>query len=313
MKTIYLFLIICITGFYTSGQSIIDTTKLWSIVDDYNVFMSGYTEDPSNSYYIKFSGDTIINSITYAKILKSTDSSQTNWTTIGYAREDTTGKIYFRNLSDEESLAYDFSVEQGDTVTIWNTLTLNTLSPFQVVVDTTYYEFFAGMNRKTIELGGGVEIWREGIGCMEGIDRYGWKTSGLAGWSYRLLCYFKNDSLYYHLNTYPECYYPVPTQIQIQTVSSKEINIYPNPATNNLTVEITNDKLSQRDAFGTNLNIEIVDLTGKQIMSSFRAGGEGISSNRHITTINIKSLPAGIYFVKVETNQGTVVKKFVKQ
>ncbi len=111
------------------------------------------------------------------------------------------------------------------------------------------------------------------------------------------------------------------------------VNLFPNPAMNNLTISINNAQLTIN-------NISILDLTGKQIMSSFRAGGEGISSNAHkrqnipakagistpkypatmdtrlhgyVYRVDIETLPAGIYFVKVETDKGTVVKKFVKQ
>jgi len=49
--------------------------------------------------------------------------------------------------------------------------------------------------------------------------------------------------------------------------------------------------------------IEIVDLSGKWIYQ--------FNSLRN--QINISALPQGIYFVKLETDKGTVTKKFVKE
>jgi hypothetical protein len=35
--------------------------------------------------------------------------------------------------------------------------------------------------------------------------------------------------------------------------------------------------------------------------------------NEESITINISALPAGIYFLKIETEEGTMVKKIIKQ
>ncbi|MCD6366745.1 MAG: T9SS type A sorting domain-containing protein, partial [Bacteroidales bacterium] len=103
---------------------------------------------------------------------------------------------------------------------------------------------------------------------------------------------------------------------------------------NNLTISIDNLQCIIN-------NVSVLDLTGKQIMSSLQTTlfsslqgrndrGNLInkttynnSTDNHARlrrsrydeeiNIDIKSLPAGIYFLKVETNRGTVVKKFVKQ
>ena len=113
------------------------------------------------------------------------------------------------------------------------------------------------------------------------------------------------------------------TNLVVSLLQENSVLIYPNPATDNLTVEITND-----NACGKNLKVEIIDLTGKQIMSSFQTHTPSktgrhseLVSESHIiqfyqsnkVRISVKNLPASIYFVKVETNEGTVVKKFVKQ
>jgi len=76
--------------------------------------------------------------------------------------------------------------------------------------------------------------------------------------------------------------------------SSLKISIYPNPASDNLTIESPQKS-----------EIEIVNLQG-QLTKSFTA-----ISNK--TTIDVSGFAKGIYFVKVKTKNGVAVKKFVKE
>ncbi len=93
------------------------------------------------------------------------------------------------------------------------------------------------------------------------------------------------------------------------TAWENAIKIYPNPANNYLMV-IANGKLQVK-------TIAILNLTGKTIMASSLQSrylsGVAISLNGHAVTVNIKPLPAGVYFVKVETDKSTVINKFIKQ
>ena len=77
-----------------------------------------------------------------------------------------------------------------------------------------------------------------------------------------------------------------------------EINVIPNPTMGEL--HVTSDVLHMAD-------IEIFDISGKKITSHHLI----TSSSNHL--INITHLPAGIYFLKIYTNAGEVVKKIIKQ
>ncbi|MCD6366423.1 MAG: T9SS type A sorting domain-containing protein [Bacteroidales bacterium] len=94
----------------------------------------------------------------------------------------------------------------------------------------------------------------------------------------------------------------IPTQQLPQAV-----DIYPNPAHNNLTISINN--YAKGIPFGqlTINNLEILD-----IMGNIKTDYYGLCPHNEIN-IDIKSLPAGIYFVKVTTNTGMAVTKFVKE
>ena len=76
--------------------------------------------------------------------------------------------------------------------------------------------------------------------------------------------------------------------------SSSKIEIYPNPASNTLSINAP-----QLSAIG------ILNIHGKQIIS--------VTSNSNSTTIDISSLPTGVYFVKAVTEKGVVTKKFIKE
>ncbi len=78
----------------------------------------------------------------------------------------------------------------------------------------------------------------------------------------------------------------------IENADSK-ILIYPNPASDNITVEVNQKAL-----------IEILNLQGQLIKS--------LESEETQTTINISDIEKGMYFIKIQTNNAFTVKKFVK-
>lgn len=77
----------------------------------------------------------------------------------------------------------------------------------------------------------------------------------------------------------------------------ESISIYPNPTHDILNISLNNSY--------TPITISITDIIGKQIFTT------------HTTTLNFKlktlNYPAGIYFVKVITDNETLVQKFVKE
>ena len=74
------------------------------------------------------------------------------------------------------------------------------------------------------------------------------------------------------------------------------IKLHPNPTTGEL--HVTSDALHVT-------NVEIFDVYGKKQSHTSR-----VTSNEN--TINIAHLSAGLYFVKIRTEAGEVVKKVIK-
>jgi len=82
-------------------------------------------------------------------------------------------------------------------------------------------------------------------------------------------------------------------------------NIYPNPTTGDLIIENRAGIVCQ--ARNDVQNIEIFDVYGRKVSSHHHI----TSSSNHL--INISNLNSGIYFVKITTDTGEVVKKVIKQ
>ena len=75
------------------------------------------------------------------------------------------------------------------------------------------------------------------------------------------------------------------------------ISIYPNPATDNLTIESP-----------LHSNIEITNIQG-QLIKTLAASGTKSASWR----IDVSALPCGVYVVQVKTEKGVTVRKFIKE
>jgi len=78
----------------------------------------------------------------------------------------------------------------------------------------------------------------------------------------------------------------------------ENITLHPNPTTGELRIE--NGELRIE-------NVEIFDVYGRKVSSHHIIP----TSSNHL--INISHLPVGIYFVRISTEKGEVVKKIVKQ
>ena len=80
----------------------------------------------------------------------------------------------------------------------------------------------------------------------------------------------------------------------VENAELQTLKIYPNPFKDELIIENGEFKINK---------VEICDLSWKIINSEWSSG----------KTVNVSNLPQGIYFVRIETNKGTVTRKIVKQ
>jgi len=89
------------------------------------------------------------------------------------------------------------------------------------------------------------------------------------------------------------------SNVGIDTIDEDRLKIYPNPNTGELT--ITNYELQI-------MSVEVFDVNGRRQKAESRK-----QKAESEIVIDISHLPSGVYFVKVATEQGDIVKKIVKQ
>jgi len=78
-------------------------------------------------------------------------------------------------------------------------------------------------------------------------------------------------------------------------------NYFPNPVSDQLNVNL-NSNIEQ------NINIQLLDFTGKLMIST----NQNVSSGSNVIQLNTESLINGIYLIKVQTKEGVVSRKIVK-
>jgi hypothetical protein len=83
------------------------------------------------------------------------------------------------------------------------------------------------------------------------------------------------------------------TGIENNMTNNNLARVYPNPATTTLTI----------DGFSNASTAEVYDLSGKLLLS------KQLNANQ----FDISSLAKGLYFIKLSTDKGSMVKKFVKE
>lgn len=79
---------------------------------------------------------------------------------------------------------------------------------------------------------------------------------------------------------------------------SQLINLFPNPTTSILTIQLSPDSIQVDEGI-------IYDMYGKQV--------KRIPIHENATTVNVSELSSGLYVLQFKTKQGNVMKKFVKK
>ncbi len=266
----------------------------------------GPTDIVLTNYKYIMSGDTLIKGRQYKKMFFKDDFSNP-LRYIGGLREDTSRQIFFFPYSTSfmttapitfpndtvEQLLYTFNnLSIGTTLPI-NTgnavITVNGID--SVLVGTTYHKRYAIHNQNML---GMPEYWIEGIGSTKELfSPFTYEFE----WIFYTLCY--EDSMSYHINnpnqnSLDSCHY----MSGLKEYSANSIfQTYPNPASNHLTIE---SSTLFKEATISILNIESQILI-QQTMQQPQ------------TIIDVSGFARGMYFVKINSDKGIEIKKFVKE
>ena len=204
-----------------------------------------------------------------------------------YIREDTVArKVYiyypiFWYPSDQ--VLYDFSLQPGDSLR-------STYQGTEVVTSVDSVQIATGEYQKRFTLYRPTEGYRyyiEGIGGQQGLF-----TTLFTFESYGIFLCLKENGVSLWGNTCNSWFTDVPEQKEMKPV------IFPNPSADMVTIDCN-------DSRGNLKIIEITGITGARLQE--------IRTTENRITLDIKSYPGGIYFVRIRTNNSLYSGKICKQ
>ena len=254
-------------------------------------------KDSVASYHIKFEGDTLLNNRSYFKIWQSNDSLGVNWKLTGLIRE-AEKRVYYHKLYDDgwyDLLLFDFSVQTGKSMLLSSVGSPGLFENMKITsVDSVEIN---GTKRLRIQVSDGTDsdTWIEKIGSLQGIiNRCYFEPVKI---DRKLLCVSENGNTIYTNEEYPECFYTKRNfTYNKQFINQSLIKIYPNPFSDFITIEYPGSEAAV---------LEILSAHGKLVFKKeFDSSG---SSN-----VNLSSLPAGLYLVKLKTGNKTLTEKMLK-
>lgn len=286
-KTLLFAFVLC--SVFLKAQTLVDTNKVWNVVDCYNFGPCGTTN-------YSFGADTTIGIYQYKTLLVDVDSAVfgTGYEPIA-VREDTTLKQVFFYDVNGDALAYDFSLNQGDTytTTIYQCTMLVTVDSVDTVI------FLNGESRKRmyVSMSGlsgcfglsDMEVWIEGIGSLKGLTRLAFYMFIVDVYP-NLICFKENDTLKYHDPNYASCFY---SSVGLNDLGKNVgIKIYPNPIEDFVTVEMESPMKIN--------SIHVSNALGELL----------IETNE--TELDLSQLTKGIYFIRVMTDSGNYEAKVAR-
>lgn len=212
-KTLLLILMLISIG--AKAQMLVDTSKTWNVIECMNFGGCG-------TIVFHFGADTTIGIHQYKTLSINSDSGGGSFIYPIAAREDTTNKQVFFYYGSNEYLAYDFSLNQGDTFAT----NINGCN-FQMTVDTVdSVTLLNGDYRKRMFLSNFQETWIEGVGSLSGLTYVGYNFCSVDIYP-SLLCFKENDTLKYLNPSFTNCFY---NTLGISELTSKNnFKVNPNP------------------------------------------------------------------------------------
>jgi len=252
------------------------------------------------SYFTKFSGDTVVGGIHYMKVLRSEDQQMQNWTVQGFIREESNLKVFYRDtLYKRECLLYDFGCKVGDTLHLdcvcpGTGYHVDSIKPIETEGVIRRYFYLNYVENKTHE------IWIEGIGSKWGIlNAGGWMHCKVGGGE-NLLCFFEAGIKQYQDPGFPNYCYLSPEIINgiSPEKNVQQYNVYPNPVSRELFVR--SPQLNDGD-----YTLQLYSAKGELVKTECLEGG----TNLH--RIDVSSLKSGVYVLRLISASGRYTEEVI--
>lgn len=250
-------------------------------------------------------GDTIINGLQYKKYYNA-DSNFSNPFYLAALREDvTTQKVLAFHTSDSvERILYDFSAITGDTVESHSIYAgwFGWSQPFLFQVISVDSVSILGYYHKRLKVKSLCEsqpiedYWVAGIGSVSAglfdAGMYGFCGAICFSAPPVLLCYERDGNLLFDNPSYDNCIeYPLGTTELEQEIG---VSIYPNPTADIVTI-------TSKETID---NYSIYSINNQLILTK--------KNNSNFVEVPFVNLPSGVYFVKITTSKGSILKKISK-
>ncbi|MCC5917474.1 MAG: T9SS type A sorting domain-containing protein [Cryomorphaceae bacterium] len=266
---------------------LIEDGKEWNYRIDYG----------NNTYTDSMSviGDSIIDGHLYKKVINVWASMDS----LLLLREDTAARQVYFLLDSIEYILYDFSLELGDSVTIYTTLPGNgdlNFSPFQTtvsLVDTivdlnNIHRKRLWLNTQTASSFLIAGPWIEGIGGETGFVPISNNIS--INLTPNLLCAWNDGVQIYANDNYDSCYYRL---VSVETFSKDISNLktYPNPTKDFINVSVTVENVKPH-------TVVIRDLQGKILREQPLLN----NGTEQMAGLELQALPNGMYLLEIRSD-----------
>ncbi|MEI8279148.1 MAG: T9SS type A sorting domain-containing protein [Bacteroidota bacterium] len=296
---------------YPTPSSIFANHIIWNVSNLSNATAPFYFYVGMQTFTSFIAGDTLINYLTItptAGDLNPTDNSNTGYPTIFAALAPNNKMVYpLGNVSTGSKLTYTINFENVYPAVVKNVHILDTLSPY---LDLSTLRILFTSAPATIS----VQKTPSGLNVLDfdfeninltdssqhytraGFVQYSIKTklgSSLIGSGVTNRADIHFD---YYTGILTNTVQNAITTLNVaQLIPSSKVIIYPNPVTNTVSIQIDNMDYH---------SLELVNSIGQTIMS------QSIESTT--TNLNIKTLPSGLYYIRLKGDAGVQVEKIEK-
>ena len=248
---------------------------------DNNSWQIGVSDFGGYTTFVIYEGqDEMVDGVLYKKFFDPLN-------TVIYLREDIIERKVYRLIGGTEQLLYDFTLEDGDTITLPNGITYNAnVSQLQVVGGTRKYIIL----ESNFVYGG---FWLEGVGCLNYPLMPYYEM-----WSdpvFSVLCSAQNDVNVYNWGI---AWNGVPADcsdlLSIETTTIENFGFYPNPCSDRLYFKLKSD-LHDAEVVAYNMLGQIVNV---------RSGIQGTE-----LSLDVSGLDNGLYIFQISQKGVVLVKQ----
>ena len=301
MKTLILIVLFSLpTLIFGQVNHFANSTSEWNVVREYP------NPSPIDPFFIEsrtkiygFNGDTIVNGIQWGKMFSTFDSAfLNNLNFLGFVRSEN-GYIFRTTLFNSIDTLYNFNLSIGDSV-FFNIPNKQQFIPViqkdSIAINGLFYDRFefaepVGVNSFTV-FG---EVWIEGIGSVHGplFPLNPQEFSSEITDKLQLACTRVSSLQYWSHPLYNQCI--INNVLKIEDHQLNSINIFPNPFSDMLVVDLGNHE---------NAQITLFNSLGQRIIQ--------LNNEANLVELDLSYLDSGLYIMEVRQSEKVETIKLIK-